>query len=56
MICKCIESGFLYNYSFIDGGKVLLENPHLKDYPMSLEVNYEDWCMDYYVVDKWKSL
>lgn len=56
MICKNISTGFLYNYSFVKNGMVLLENPHLKDYPVSMKVNYEDWCMDYYIIDKWNSL
>lgn len=56
MICKCINNGFLYNYSFVDDGMVYLENPNLKDYPQSLKVKYEDWCMDYLIIDKWRSL
>lgn len=56
MICKCINTGFLYNYSFVDNGMVYLENPNLKDYPQSLKVKYEDWCMDYLIIDKWRSL
>ena len=56
MICKNINTGFLYNYSFIENGMVLLENPQLKDYPISMTVKYEDWCNDYYVIDKWNSL
>lgn len=53
MICKNIISEDLYNYKFIEDGLVELNNPDMFE---PKYVKYEDWCMDYYVVDKWKSL
>lgn len=51
MVCKSNISSSYYNYTFIEGGKVLLENMTEK-----FSVLYEDWVNEYYVVDKWKTI
>lgn len=51
MICKDCKTGIPYNYSFVEDGKILLEN---KD--ETKEVDYEIWVDDYYVYDKFGSL
>ena len=38
-------------HRFIEDGKVELENEF-----NIFSINYEDWCLNYLVVNKWKSL
>lgn len=51
MICRSWTTKEDYNYKFIEDGKVELENQH-----NIFSVLYEDWCNEYYVIDKWKTL
>lgn len=51
MICKNLKTNIQYNYRFIEDGKVELENQY-----NVFSVLYEDWCMDYLVIDKWNDL
>ena len=51
MICKKINSDQLYNYKFIEDGKVELENQY-----EVFSITYEEWCMGFYVIDKWNSI
>ena len=51
MICRSWETRKDYNYKFVEDGKVELENEH-----DIFTVTYEDWCNEYYIIDKWNSL
>ena len=51
MICRNLSTDEHYNYRFIEDGKVELENEF-----NIFSINYEDWCLNYLVVNKWKSL
>ena len=51
MICRNLTTKEDYNYRFVDDGKVELENQY-----DIFTILYEDWCNDYYVVNKWNSL
>ena len=51
MICRNISTKEDFNYKFIEEGKVQLTNP-TKEYI----ILYEDWCMDYLIIDKWRNL
>ena len=51
MVCRSWNTKVDYEYTFEEGGKVRLRNP-LQDFT----VLYEDWCNDYYILDKWKIL
>ena len=54
MICKRNSDGKYFNYSFINDAIVKVENPHAVD--DTTFVNYPEWCRDYLVIDKWRSL
>jgi len=47
MICKSEKTNEQYNYSFIEDGKVLLENKF-----DVFSIPYEDWVNEYYVISK----
>ena len=51
MICRNLSTDEHYNYRFIEDGKVELENEF-----NIFSINYEDWCLNYLVVNKWKNL
>ena len=51
MICKNIKTNILYNYFFDNYNRVMINDGF-----ESITVNYKDWCKDFYVVDKLKSL
>ena len=53
MICRNIINRYDYNYKFIEDGLVELSNINMEK---PIYVKYEDWCMDYYVIDKWNDL
>ena len=53
MICKGILNEKYYNYKFVEDGLVELSNPSMDE---AIYVKYEDWCMDYYIIDKWRNL
>ena len=52
MICKNIKTGKLYNYLFNKQNKVEIDNGN----GWHMGIDYEDWCKDFYIVDKWRNL
>lgn len=53
MICKSDIDGEYYNYRFIEDGVVELSRPDIEN---ALFVKYEDWCMDYHIINKLKNI
>lgn len=53
MICRNESSGVLFNYKFVEEGMVELSNNELEQPKL---VKYEDWCNEYYIVDKWRTI
>jgi len=53
MICKSVLNDKYYDYKFTENGMVKLTRP---DMECELLVKYEDWCFDYYIVDKWRNI
>lgn len=53
MICKSELNNKYYDYKFTEDGIVELARPDIKD---PILVKYEDWCNDYYVIDKYRNL
>ncbi len=51
MICRNCNTRKDYNYRFIEDGKVELKNQF-----ENFSILYEDWCDDYYIIDKWNTL
>ena len=51
MICKEIKTGLYFNYKFKNKNKVILSDN--KD---SFIISYDQWCKQYYIIDKWKNL
>jgi hypothetical protein len=54
MICTRINDKNLtrYNYKFIpETDKVEVSNKDFYDV-----ISYDDWCKEYYIVDKWRSV
>jgi len=52
MVCCNIETKLRYNYRFIK--EKLVEIWDGEDY--TKEVPYDDWCKEYYIIDKWRCL
>lgn len=53
MICKSDINGEYYDYRFVEDEVVELSRPDMKNV---LFVKYEDWCMNYHIINKWKSI
>lgn len=53
MICKSVLNDKYYDYKFIEGGIVELTRPDM-EHP--LLVKYGDWCLDYFIIDKWRNI
>ena len=53
MICSKLDHPEVrYNYEFIqETDKVKVFNNDFYDV-----ISYEDWCKEYYIVDKWKTI
>ena len=51
MICRNEVTKIDYEYTFIEEGKVRLRNQE-----QDFCILYEDWCNNYYIVDKWKKI
>lgn len=51
MICRNLNTKEDFNYTFIGNNIVKLENQN-----NTLFVNYEDWIIEYYIIDKWDSI
>lgn len=51
MICRNVTNGKDYEYTFEEGGKVRLRS-RIQDFT----ILYEDWCINYFVIDKWRNL
>lgn len=53
MICRSELNNKYYDYKFIEDGIVELTRPDSED---PVLVKYEDWCNDYYVIDKYRDI
>jgi len=54
MICARLDdkNATRYNYNFIpESDKVEVSNKDFYDV-----ISYDDWCREYYIVDKWRSV
>lgn len=51
MICRNILTKVDYNYKFIDKETVELSNVDKTEI-----INYKDWCKDYLIIDKWRTI
>ena len=54
MICARLDdkNATRYNYKFIpETNKVEVSNKNFYDV-----IDYHDWCKEYYIVDKWRSV
>lgn len=52
MICKNLKTGKLFNYHFNEYNKVELDNGK----GWNIGINYDDWCQEYLIIDKWRNL
>ena len=51
MICRNSITKVDYEYTFENDGNVRLRN-----LTEDFIVRYEDWCFDYFIVDKWRNI
>lgn len=52
MICVNNKTTIKYNYRFVENNSVEIWDG--EDY--TLEIPYEIWCKEYYIIDKWRCL